>query len=327
MKILIAGFGSIGRRHLHNLISLGEENIILLRSNQSTLDDTEINKYPVETDISAALAHQPDAVIIANPTALHLDVAIPAAKQGCHILLEKPVSNSMDRIDLLRQSAVESGSRIMVAFQYRYHPGLKQVKKWIQQEMIGQIYYFRAHCGEYLPDWHPWEDYRESYSARKDLGGGVLLTLSHPVDYLRWLFGDVENVSANLGQGNILGIEVEEQIDAFLRFQDGLGGGLHLDYLQRPPEHKLEIFGSEGTICWRNDGALRIYQVKNKVWETFSVPEGYSRNDLFLTEMKEFLQVVTGGNPSCSLNDGIEVQKIIMAIYKAAETGTIVSAQ
>ncbi len=312
---------------MQNMLSLGEENIIFLRSNQSTLDVTEISDFAVETDLSAALAHQPDAVIIANPTALHLDIAIPAAKQGCHILLEKPISNSMDRIDLLRQTAVESGSRIMVAFQFRYHPGLRQVKKWIQQNLIGQIYYVRAHKGEYLPDWHPWEDYRNSYSARKDLGGGVLLTLSHPVDYLRWLFGDVEKVSANLGQENILGIEVEEQIDAFLRFRDGPVGGLHLNFLQRPPEHKLEIFGSEGTICWRDDGDLRIYQVKNKVWETISVPEDFSRNDLFLSEMKDFLQVVAGGNPSCSLNDGIEVQKIIMAIYKAAETGTIVSVQ
>ena len=327
MKTLIAGFGSVGRRHFRNLLSLGEKDIILLRSNQSTLDDSEISDYPVETELAAALAHQPDAVVIANPTALHLDVAIPAAKQGCHILLEKPVSNSLDRIDLLRQTAIESGSRIMVAFQYRYHPGLLQVKEWLQQDMIGQVYYFRVHCGEYLPGWHPWEDYRESYSASKDLGGGVLLTLSHPIDYLLWLFGDVKEVSANLGRGNLLGIEVEEQIDAFLHFHDGPGGGLHLDYLQRPPEHKLEIFGSEGTICWRNDGNLRIYQVKNKVWETIPVPDGFSRNDLFLTEMKEFLQVVDGGTPSCSLNDGIAVQKAIMAIYDAAERGSFFSVQ
>jgi predicted dehydrogenase len=116
MKFLIAGFGSIGRRHLRNLLALGEEDIVLYRSNRSTLPDDEIARFPVETDLQAALAHRPDAVIVSNPTALHLDVAIPAAKAGCAVLLEKPVSHSLDQAEAFRSAVAQGGARVLVGF-------------------------------------------------------------------------------------------------------------------------------------------------------------------------------------------------------------------
>src|SRR6266498_4890985 len=127
MKFLIAGLGSIGRRHFRNLIALGEKDIVLLRTRKATLSDDELAGYPVETDLDEALSkHKPNAVIVANPTSMHLDVAIPAAQAGCHILLEKPVSYSLDRLDILQNAAHESGSKILVGFQFRYHPTLNK---------------------------------------------------------------------------------------------------------------------------------------------------------------------------------------------------------
>ena len=117
MKFLIAGLGSIGRRHLRNLIALGEKDIVLLRSHRATLPDEDLAGYPVETDLAAALkSHKPEAVIVSNPTALHMDVAIPAAEAGCHILLEKPVSHSLEQLDELQKAAEKSGSKILVGF-------------------------------------------------------------------------------------------------------------------------------------------------------------------------------------------------------------------
>ena len=102
MKFLIAGLGSIGRRHFRNLRALGENDIVLLRSHKATLPDDELAGFPVETDVATALKnHRPDAVIVANPTAFHLDIAIPATEAGCHILLEKPISGSLERVDQL----------------------------------------------------------------------------------------------------------------------------------------------------------------------------------------------------------------------------------
>src|SRR3990170_4702715 len=90
-KFLIAGLGSIGRRHLRNLNALGENDVVLLRSHRSTLPDEELAGFAIETDLAQALEkHRPAAVIVSNPTALHLDIAIPAAEAGCTLLLEKP---------------------------------------------------------------------------------------------------------------------------------------------------------------------------------------------------------------------------------------------
>lgn len=327
MKFLIAGFGSIGRRHFRNLVKLGHRDIIFYRTHQSTIPDEELKGYPIESDLKAALSHHPDAVIVTNPTASHLDVAIPAAEMGCHLLIEKPLSHSLERVDELERIIRRGSAQVLVGFQFRYHPGLLQIRDWIQQAVIGDVYFVRAHWGEYLPDWHPWEDYREGYSAKKDLGGGVLLTLCHPIDYLRWIFGEMDTVSVVLGGQNVLGLEVEELAEASLRFQSGILSELHVNYLQRPPAHFLEIFGSAGTISWNYiSGMLKLYRVENQAWETYPLPLTFSRNDLFLTEMRHFIQIVSGNQPpGCSLEDGIEVQKIITAFYKSAKVGKKIS--
>ena len=210
MKFLIAGFGSIGRRHFRNLLTLGERDILLYHTYHSSLPDDELGGFPIETDLRAALAHQPDAVIVSNPTALHLEVAIPAAQCGCHLLIEKPISHSMARIDELEQVVQQNDNQVLVGYQLRFHPGLKLVKKLLDEGAIGEPVSARAHWGEYLPDWHPWEDYRQGYSARSDLGGGVILTLSHPLDYLRWLLGEVDCLWAFAGRLGDLEIDVED---------------------------------------------------------------------------------------------------------------------
>ena len=173
MKFLIAGFGSIGRRHFRNLRALGETDFVFYRSKLSTLPDEEIAAYPIETELEAAFEHNPDAVIISNPTALHLNVAIPAAERGFHLFIEKPISHSMENIDKLEDAVSRMGVKVLVGFQFRYHPQLIQIKALLNQNAIGQVISIRAEWGEYLPCWHPWEDYREGYSARRDLGGGV----------------------------------------------------------------------------------------------------------------------------------------------------------
>src|SRR5512133_284897 len=132
MKILIAGLGSIGRRHFRNLVALGEKDLVLYRTKKATLPDDELAGYPVETDFPEALKkHQPQAVVVSNPTALHMDVAIPAAEAGCAVLLEKPIAEDLSRVDELRRAAEKNGHRILVGFQFRYHPTLNKARELI----------------------------------------------------------------------------------------------------------------------------------------------------------------------------------------------------
>jgi len=335
MKFLIAGLGSIGRRHFRNLISLGEKDIVLLRTRKATLSDDELAGYPVETDLQAALEkHKPDAVVVANPTSMHLDVAIPAAEAGCHILLEKPVSHSLERLDILQKTAEKHGSKILVGFQFRYHPTLNQARKLIQAGELGKVLTVHAHWGEYLPQWHPWEDYRQSYAARADLGGGVIITLTHPLDYVRYLLGDVDSLWSFNGHISPLEIDVEDVAEIGLKFVDGAVGGVHLNYFQRPPVHRLEIVGTQGTLRWDNaDGILHLHRLPAAfssysdappaaVSESFSPPEGFERNQLFLVQTRYFLEVVRGeSEPVCSLEDGIQALRLALAAYRSQQTG------
>lgn len=321
MKFMIAGMGSIGRRHLKHLTALGQNEVLLYRTNRASLPDEGLQDYPVETDLDKALAWGADAVIVSNPTALHLDVAIPAAKAGCHILLEKPVSDSLARLDELQNAAEENGSRILVGFQFRHHPSLQKIAAILAAGEIGRPLSVRAHWGEYLPDWHPWEDYRQSYSARKDLGGGVVLTLTHPLDYLHWLLGEVGALWAFTDQVSDLELDVEDTAEIGLRFKSGVIGGLHLDYNQRPPRHQLEIVCSGGTVRWDNAaGALDVYVVEQDGWRQYPLPPDFQRDDLFRAQMAHFIEVVEGKTqPVCTLQDGITALELALAVHQSQQ--------
>ncbi|KXK13077.1 MAG: putative oxidoreductase [Chloroflexi bacterium OLB14] len=329
MKYLIAGLGSVGRRHMRNLISLGETDIVLLRTHKATLPDDELANFPVETNIDEAIKkHKPDAVIVSNPTSLHLDIAIPAAKAGCAILLEKPISDSMERIDELSSAVKKSGAKVLVAFQFRFHPSLMKAKELISNGAIGRIISANVHFGEYLPAWHPWEDYRISYAARKDMGGGVVATQCHSLDYLPWLVGDkVESVFGYTAKLSDLEIDVEDTAKIALRFANGALASLHLDFNQQPPEHHFTIVGTNGTIKWNlADGAVRIYRTDKNEWDVFSLPSDWERNVMFLEQTKHFVDIVKGkANPSCTLEDGIQVMKIISAVHESQKIGNVIS--
>jgi len=338
MKFLIAGLGSIGRRHFRNLLTLGEKDIVLLRTRKATLSDDELVGYPVETDIHEALKKQkPEAVIVANPTALHMDIAIPAAEAGCHILLEKPISDSLDRTEELQQAARKSGSKILVGFQFRYHPTLHKAREFIQSHALVKILTVHAHWGEYLPQWHPWEDYRESYAARADLGGGVIRTLTHPLDYLRWLIGEVEALWSFNSHISPLEIDVEDVAEIGLKFSNGAIGGIHLNYFQRPPVHRIEIVGTNGTLRWDNaDGSLHFHQLSAPfgsysdnppapVIQIFSPPDGFERNQLFVAQTRHFIESVRGeSEPVCTLADGIMALRLALAAKTSSTTSQLV---
>jgi predicted dehydrogenase len=342
MKTLIAGLGSIGRRHFRNLITLGEKDIVLYRTRKATLPDDELAGYPVETDLAEALRkHKPDAVIVSNPTALHLEVAIPAAKAGCAILLEKPISHSMERLDELQATVQKSGAKVLVAFQFRFHPGLVRAKQLISDGEIGRLISAHVHFGEYLPAWHPWEDYRQGYAARAEMGGGVVLTQCHSLDYLPWLVGKVDKVWGFTAKLSDLEVDVEDTAKIGLRFESGALGSLHLDYNQQPPAHRFEVIGTQGSLKWDlADGATRVYRASAESlqtstgmgikaggeWETYPLPEDWERNVMFLEQMKHFVALVKGqAQAACTLEEGIAVMKLIAAVHESQRTGQLAS--
>lgn len=324
MRFLIAGLGSIGRRHFRNLISLGENDIVLLRTHRATLPDDELAGYPIETDLGSALEeYRPDAVVVSNPTALHLDIAVPAADAGCAVLLEKPISHSMDRIDVLQSAVRNNQAGLLVGFQFRFHPALQRTKQLIADGELGRVISANVHFGEYLPAWHPWEDYRKGYAARVDLGGGVVLTQCHSLDYLPWLVGKVDSVWGFAAKLSDLDVEVEDTAEVGLRFESGALGSIHLDYCQQPPMHRLEIIGTKGSLqCDFSDGAVRVYRADKMQWDVFSLPTEWERNVMFLEQMKHFVSVVQKKEaPVCTLEDGVSALRLALSVLQSAKSG------
>lgn len=320
--VVVAGVGSVGLRHLENLRSLGVSDVTLLRTGHGGRIDDRFRHLPVDVDVEAALARRPRAVIVANPTALHVPVSLAAARAGCALLIEKPVSDTTSGVGALRAAVAATGAACVVGFQYRFHDGLRQILSWIEEGAVGRPVSADVEWGEYLPDWHPHEDYRRGYSARRDLGGGAVLTLCHPFDTLRFLLGEVRAVSAEVGQLSDLELDVEDLAHVTLRFASGAVGSVSLDYVQRPRRHVLRVVGTEGVARWDEaDGAARLARPGSR--ELVRPPRpGFARNTMFVDELRHFLECAEGrAEPLCGLDDGVRALEIALAALESARTG------
>lgn len=327
MKFLICGIGSIGQRHYKNLISLGHQ-IALFRIGgganapfiEKFLSEEKSAGKPVKTYYNFREAiddFRPDAVFITNPNSRHLETALLAAKSGCNLFIEKPLSHTRDGLEELKTLADKKKLKIMIGYNLRWHPLLIKMKTMVADGKIGQPVCANIEMGENIEDWHPWEDYRQTYAAYKDGGGGAVLCFSHDIDYLYWFFGMPERIQAMGGKITPLGGDAEDMVKALLEYKNKFIVSLHLDYWQRPPRRCFEIIGTKGKITWD-------YYAKNLTWVSrdsntapaiYPVPVTFDRNDMFIDEIKEFISVLNGEKESrIPLQQGMDVLEISLKI-------------
>jgi predicted dehydrogenase len=255
-----------------------------------------------------------------------LQVAQAAVERGCHVFIEKPLSHSLDGIGTLREAAGAHGVRVYPGFHFRFHPGLETVKRLLEEGAIGEVLSAQGYWGEYLPGWHPAEDHRQGYSARADLGGGVILTLSHPFDYVRWLLGEVDTVTAVAGAA-ALGLDVEDVADVTLRLSSGVQVHTHLDYLRRPAAHWLEVTGNGGVLRWDAIAhSVACHRTATGAWESFPPEAGFERNAMFVSEMRHFLDCAADPSvvPRVSFEDGVRALEVALAARQSAVDGRTV---
>jgi len=288
--ILICGVGSIGERHLNNLLLLGYKNIILYRQRNKPLR-TINRKFPVFLNLDIALKENPKISFITNPTSLHVETAIKCARAGSHIFIEKPLSHNKDDIYKLNKIIKNKNLKVMIGYMMRFHPCIRKIKEIIDKKITGNILSTISIWGEYLPDWHPWEDYKNSYAAKKDLGGGPALTLSHDLDLLVYLLGKPDRLKAFAIYNSSLNIDTEHSIDIILKYKNGIVSSIHLDYIQKPPCREYFFIGDKGKIKFDYfKNKVEIYTDSSK--EVFTAPEDFKRNDMFLEEIKYFLNCI-----------------------------------
>ena len=316
ISALVVGLGSIGVRHLENLRALGVGRLGVLRRRGRPLHkEVDLAGVDLHGDLESALARGYDLVVVANPTALHLPVALAAARAGCHLYIDKPVSHTLEGLDELAGEVERQGLKVQVGCQLRFDPCLIQVRKWLAQGLIGRPVQALCQVGEWLPGWHPWEDYRQSYAARADQGGGVVLTTIHEIDYLHWLLGPLIPLAAAGGVSGALELDVEDHASILLGSDTGAAICLTMDYLQRPPVRELKIVGTEGTLTWDYlAGSARLFQ-EGRAVETTQLPPGWERNHMYLAITRDLLQAIQQERPpAIPLEQGIAVLKTALAV-------------
>ncbi len=323
LKFLIVGFGSIGKRHFDNLRQIGGVEVAIFTRRH--LDITGVTLFYKFDD---ALKQEYDAVLIANETSSHIPAALAFAERQCHLFIEKPLSHNLKDIDRLTNLVKRHNLKVMVGCNMRFHPSVSLGRDIIQKGTIGNVVSAQIQAGQYLPEWHPGRDYRQSYSARMDMGGGVILDLIHELDYACWFFGPASRIFAFSGKKGDLEIETEDTAEILLEFQNGVWCQVHLDYLRRSPARNFTCIGTEGIVegdIINNN--VRIYEANHQKWEAGATGGVYDNNMMYLTELKHFIDYINGivTQPLISLNDGINTLKIALAARESARTGKVVS--
>jgi predicted dehydrogenase len=239
------------------------------------------------------------------------------------LLLEKPVSHTLDDVAPLQHLVEQHKLTAMVGYNLRFHRVLQTVKTLLEREAVGTIVSVRAWSGQYLPDWHPGEDYRQSYMAHVDLGGGIILTMSHELDYLYWFFGRVAQIVAVTSHPPTLEMATESLAEITLIFQHDLVAQVHLDCLQRVPSRGCEIIGSDGTIhCDINRATVSLHRPGGDA-TTILQKHSYDNNEPYLAELNHLRECIQSGqSPLIPLGEGIDVLALALAAHRSAATGT-----
>jgi len=322
---LIVGSGSIARRHLANLRMLRPKSrIVVLRRRQSDSGDLPGADRVVDT-LEDAIHERPETAIVANPAPFHVPVAQKLAEAGCHLLVEKPLSERMEGSNALIDTCASRGVTLMVGYNLRFCPSLQAMASMVADGAIGRILHVSAEIGQYLPDWRPATDYRTGVTAQAKLGGGALLELSHEIDIALWLGGAVASLTASLGRIGDLEIDTEDCADLLINFSSGARGYVHMDLLQRVPTRRCRAMGSAGTLEWDYfEDALRLGR-PGEPWRQLEVPRLNQRNDMYLDELTHFFACVEQGVlPLVPGPVGRDVLAVALAARESAATKRVV---
>lgn len=319
MRYLIVSLSGIGRRHLRNVRALRPDAQIAVLRQHTTLENDAVPEGADQqfTALEQALAFKPDAAIIAGPATTHLGMALPLAKAGAHLLIEKPLADRLEGLDTLVAHCKRNALVLMTGYNMRFSPSLREARRLIALGAIGRVLGARAEVGQYLPDWRPDSDYRKTVSARRALGGGVLLELSHEFDYLYWLFGKPARVTARGGHYSRLELDVEDMVEITLEYESPRClVNIHLDMVQRAPVRRCRFIGESGTLLW--DGLtdrIESYKAETGKWETFDQFVRPDRNQMYLDELEHFFRCIEHGE--APLVDGAQGHDVL-AIVQAA---------
>jgi len=325
--ILITGAGSVGKRHAKNLSDLGCTTSFVDPREDRLQEAAGITGVVGSYKDMASAFEQSEAfdgIVIASPTAFHVQQAITAVDKKIPVLLEKPVSRNADEAQQLLELQQDSDVPVLLGYTWRWWPPLLRVRELLDKEAIGKLHSVRFVMGAHLEDWHPWEAYQDFFMASRELGGGALLDESHWLDLMLWFFGEPEGLYAHVEKISQLEISSDDNVDMIIVFPDNLRVTMHLDLYSRPHEKYIRFIGEKGTLLWTVEpNRVSVSNQAAEVWD--STDYEYDRNDMFALVAQEFLDVINGSTVrTCTLEDGLKVMRLIEAARTSQQQGKFI---
>lgn len=279
------------------------------------------------SNIDQAITFAPHIAVIASPATFHIGAAQLFAQAGVHLLVEKPLSASLDGIPQFLEICRKQKTVLLIGYNLRFLPSLQRFRDLLNENVIGRVISVRCEIGQNLPSWRPDADYRQGVSARRELGGGALLELSHEIDYLRWIFGDIDMVKATLSRQSSFEINVEDTAHLILSFAptetgSQLTGTLNMDFIRHDTTRLCTAIGENGSLRWNGlTGVVEQLDAGEKEWRE-RYKHQHQRDDSYLAEWQHFIACVDEQKtPIISGEDGLMVLQIVEAARQASESG------
>lgn len=309
MRAGVVGYGSIGRRHVQNLLALGIDDITLLRERGKGNDYSLKEEY----DLGKFSREEFDFVIISNPTTFHFQTALPFISRNRNLLIEKPVVFEKEEYTALKERLSGYTGIGMVAYNMRFHPCIRKIRQIVDDGILGKVYSARFFVGQYLPEWRPDKDYRTGVSALRSLGGGVVSELIHEIDMALFLFGKPRSgVNSIALKTSALEIETEDISEILFLSDSDVIVTIHQDYLNRDYRRTIEIVAENGTLyCDLKVPEIKIVSEKGKILAEEKLP--FERNDMYLNLMKYFTGCILSGEPAVP-DLGTALESVLIAL-------------
>ena len=318
--VLIIGTGSIGQRHIKNLKKKGINNIIALRSKKGHFKKLPIDFDLVEVDSwEEAIKFKPDIAIISNPSSYHIESAIKICGYVKGIFIEKPLSNSSDSCQQLIEILNEKKVVSFVGHNMMFHPIIENIINFHDSNDVGSIINIQCQAGQWLPDWHPYEDYKNAYYARKDLGGGVSLTLIHEIHLALELAGLPISVYGEISEYDELDVDVDVWSDLMIKHNTGAVSQIHLDYLQQPSHRSGLITFEKGWVSYDFRKMEVIGQIMGgdifKIWSNLD----HDFNEAYEDQLDKFMCFVEEGRLKhrYDASSAIESIRVVEALFES----------
>jgi len=328
VKFLIVGLGSMGKRRVRNLQYLKAGRIIGFDPNEDRRRQAA-QTYGMRTfgDIDTAMRENPDALVISTPPDLHVKYALLAARNNKHFFMEASVvDEGMDElISFCRGKDVVAAPSCTS----RFHPSIMKIKELVEADAVGEVLAFTYHCGQYLPDWHPWEDYRQFYAARRETGAAREIVPFELV-WLTWVLGRLDSISCFKGKLSKLNIDIDDIYQLIMRFKSGTLGHMLVDVVARVPYRTCRFLGEEGVIQWEWGEGVKLYTAKERKWREYRVEEGptvegYSdkiKEGHYIEEMNRFIKAIKGEKKyPYTLEDDREMLGLLYAAERSSDLG------